>query len=432
MFCQIYSFFTQSVTVRYVIFGLFCFLGQLTAFNSYAQDTPDVDLIELSSEKEAPKKYEIDFFPVPVIESSPDEGTSYGILPISIFTNTKDQTIDYIIGGLTQWNNITKWSGAGIAYWYPDAKNNPDEVLSFYTEIAQRYYRELELRYFNPRLNDQFYVDAYFQWLKTPFRRFYGYGAGTNVGGESNYTSRNFKTDFTFGYYFNESLRLNIKESFVTTDLLTKAFNDTTDTLTRYGGLDGVFDSTHLIHELSLTYDSRPNGENSFEGTFAELAYFGSIKNFVSDTSYQGFRVEAHHMLPLIRDKLVSVLRFRLRDQYGSNMPFYLQSTLGGSNELRSFIPNRFTDTGKILFTYEQRIRVWSPTVVGTTVHLHVDPFVEVGRVFHHINNLGLEDYQANVGIGFRAFVPPNVLARVDMAYGSEGYSVYTTLGYPF
>ena len=429
MFCHFYSYLPKSVTVRYVIFALFCFSIFLTSTHSHAQD---LTTTETKPQKESQSGYDVDFFPVPVIENSPDEGTSYGLLPITIFTNKQDNTIDYIVGGLAQWTNITKWSGAGIAYWYPNAKKNPDEVLAFYAEIAQRYYREVEFRYFNPRLNNKFYIDAYSLFLKTPFRRFYGYGAQTTRGGQSNYTSRNFLTDLTFGYYFNRSLRLNIKESFTTTDLLTKAFNNTTDTLTRYGGQDGVFDSTHLIHELSLTFDNRPNGENSFKGSFAEVAYFGSIKNFLSDTSFQGFRFQALHMLPLIDKKLVSVFRFNLRDQYGSNMPFYLQSTLGGRDELRSFIPNRFTDTGKILFTYEQRIRVWSPTFAGTKVHLHVDPFVEVGRVFHHINNLGFDNYQANVGLGFRAFVPPNVLARVDVAYGSEGYSVYTTLGYPF
>jgi len=36
------------------------------------------------------------------------------------------------------------------------------------------------------------------------------------------------------------------------------------------------------------------------------------------------------------------------------------------------------------------------------------------------------------VGMGFRAKVPPSVLGRVDVGYGSEGLQVYTGLDYPF
>ena len=35
-------------------------------------------------------------------------------------------------------------------------------------------------------------------------------------------------------------------------------------------------------------------------------------------------------------------------------------------------------------------------------------------------------------GVGFRVFVPPNVLGRVDLAWGGEGLKAYVVLGYPF
>jgi hypothetical protein len=61
-----------------------------------------------------------------------------------------------------------------------------------------------------------------------------------------------------------------------------------------------------------------------------------------------------------------------------------------------------------------------------------MDPFVEVGGVFHHANNLGQSKFRGDGGIGFRFLVPPNVVARVDVAAGDEGYNVYTQLNYPF
>jgi hypothetical protein len=35
-------------------------------------------------------------------------------------------------------------------------------------------------------------------------------------------------------------------------------------------------------------------------------------------------------------------------------------------------------------------------------------------------------------GLGFRAWVRPNVLGRVDVAYATDGIKAYVMLGYPY
>jgi hypothetical protein len=34
--------------------------------------------------------------------------------------------------------------------------------------------------------------------------------------------------------------------------------------------------------------------------------------------------------------------------------------------------------------------------------------------------------------VGLRAWVHPNIVGRVDLAYGGEGIRAYVVLGYPF
>jgi hypothetical protein len=126
------------------------------------------------------------------------------------------------------------------------------------------------------------------------------------------------------------------------------------------------------------------------------------------------------------------VLRAYLQDIYGADVPFYMQSSLGGDRELRSFIPSRFIDNGKVIFTWEQRISIFKKSIFGIPVGLSLDPFIEVGTVFDNLKNLGDSKVQSAGGLGIRMLVPPTVVGRIDMAYGSEGYSVYTQLGYPF
>lgn len=301
-----------------------------------------------------------------------------------------------------------------------------------YFQWAQHYYREANVRYFNPHLGEKWYVDGSFIWLNTPFRRFFGYGSRTLETDESNYVSHGFNVTALAGYYVLPRFRINVSESFVQTNLKGQAIFDVSDTLTRYGGLDGVGDSSNFIHKVSLTYDSRPAGPNSREGFFAEGGYFFSLAPLGSDVNFQGISTEAIHLHSMFNERTTLVFRLFVQDIYGKDVPFYLQSSLGGDRELRSYIPNRFVDNGKLIFTWEQRISVLKKSIFGISTELWLDPFLEVGTVFDNFKNLGESKMQTVGGLGIRMLVPPTVVGRIDIAYGAEGYSVYTQLGYPF
>lgn len=378
------------------------------------------------------KDKELDFFPVPVFQTRPDEGQTYGLMPVLLFSDKETQAISSILAAIGQWNEVVGGSGALVFYHFFEPVKNPDQQLQVYMQWGQHFYREISARYFDPNFLGHFYLDGNFSWIQTPFRRFYGYGAASAEGAQSNFVSNNITGSVAFGYYFLKDLRLNLTESVVSTEVKTRAITDVADTLTAFAGVAGVESDTNLLHRLSLTYDSRPSGLNSHKGTLAEIAYFMSEKALGSDHSFRGYSIEAVQLFSYLNDRMTTAARFFMQDMYGSGIPFFMQSSLGGDKELRSFIPNRFTDTGKILFSLEQRMRVIRKTLFGIPAEFWVDPFLEVGRVFHHINHLGGDDYQTVGGLGLRFIVPPNVTARIDIAIGSEGYNVYTMLGYPF
>ena len=96
------------------------------------------------------KDKEISFFPIPVIETRPDEGQSYGAMPVVLFSDKETKSIDIILAALAQYNSVIKFSAAGIFYYFPDTKNNPNAFFQFYFEFAQKYYRELEIIYYDP------------------------------------------------------------------------------------------------------------------------------------------------------------------------------------------------------------------------------------------------------------------------------------------
>ena len=67
----------------------------------------------------------------------------------------------------------------------------------------------------------------------------------------------------------------------------------------------------------------------------------------------------------------------------------------------------------------------------GVTTDWRIDPFAAAGRVFGQIAR-PFSNVRLAAGVGFRAFVRPSVLARVDLAWAGEGVKAYVNLGYPY
>ena len=98
---------------------------------------------------------------------------------------------------------------------------------------------------------------------------------------------------------------------------------------------------------------------------------------------------------------------------------------------LRGFTEGRFVDRQAWTLELEQRIRVLRTHIFGVVADWRVDPFVAAGQVFDRLDDAASRPRTA-VGAGLRAFVHPNILGRVDVAYAGEGVKVYVELGYPY
>jgi hypothetical protein len=98
----------------------------------------------------------------------------------------------------------------------------------------------------------------------------------------------------------------------------------------------------------------------------------------------------------------------------GQDVPFYLQPTLGGNDDLRGFQRYRFHADNAFYATLEHRWHSFS----GMDVAL----FVDTGKVANAARLLYREDLRYSGGIGFRFKLGEKVIMRIDQAYGNEGY----------
>jgi Omp85 superfamily domain len=119
--------------------------------------------------------------------------------------------------------------------------------------------------------------------------------------------------------------------------------------------------------------------------------------------------------------------------------PAYKGASLGGLSRLRAYPATRFNDQAGILYTLEYRYLLnWNPLKnVTWGGKLQVDwfelvGFGELGRVAPSWNLSTLhENMKYDAGVGIRAMVN-NVVVRIDVAAGPEGFATQMFVGHPF
>ncbi|MBI4412348.1 MAG: hypothetical protein HY541_07690, partial [Deltaproteobacteria bacterium] len=98
-------------------------LALLTRLTPLGAGEPKKETVPTETKKGNPlfryfKDREIDVFPVPVWESRPDEGNTYGLMPVVLMSD-HDKQIKAIFAAIGQYNTITGVSGAALSYYYP-------------------------------------------------------------------------------------------------------------------------------------------------------------------------------------------------------------------------------------------------------------------------------------------------------------------------
>jgi outer membrane protein assembly factor BamA len=209
---------------------------------------------------------------------------------------------------------------------------------------------------------------------------------------------------------------------------------------TRFPQLKGLQrGSNDLLTRLLLSYDTRNSLNVPTRGTF--LSVWGGLtdKQFLSSVSYSMFGIEARQYLPLSQQL---TLAGHLAARYmpvGRQTPFWALSQLGGDRSevgyrqpLRGFGAERFIDRNLFAANAELRTRVLERDLFGTHAILEIAPFIDLGRVFHCMDENPLSGLHPVGGVGFRGVATPFVVGYVDIGYGNEGVAFFSGVNYPF
>jgi hypothetical protein len=330
-----------------------------------------------------------------------------------------------ILAPSLSWNKVVKITGTFRGYRYFTETRSLTLIASFSTHVN----RSVTAQYLeNTRLAKVFTTNAIIQAKQNIFYRFFGLGPHTHEDDESSYTRRFVRGYVRQGFNLWEGVNVAFVLEVRADGSRRQGVPNLPLAQDRYGATVSFAPAVIAAQGLSLSYDSRPHLDYSLSGFASELT--ATANEGIEGTD--SFARVIWHTRGLWNQTswLLGAARLYMEHVFGSDVSFYEQPALGGEWFMRGFTENRFIDRGAWTVDIEERIRLFRMHLFGVVSDWRIDPFVTVGQVYDRAQD-AFQRVQAAVGLGFRAWVHPNILGRVDAAWGGEGLKFYVVLGYP-
>jgi hypothetical protein len=139
-----------------------------------------------------------------------------------------------------------------------------------------------------------------------------------------------------------------------------------------------------------------------------------------NQANFHLLETQATYYQPITNGMRTLVFRVRNETAFPEDhqvVPFYLQPTLGGPDDLRGYDRYRFYANGNSVATAEYR---WS---VSQTVEMAI--FGDGGNVYQRPGLVGFRDLHGDGGIGFRIKNKQASVMRFDIGFSPEGVHVW-------
>jgi len=183
-------------------------------------------------------------------------------------------------------------------------------------------------------------------------------------------------------------------------------------------GVSDAFQPNYLHGELSITSDTRDHRSRPTSGGVYRAAWTDFVdQSSSSDTfNFRQLEAEGAQFIPMMDNWVIALHGWVVTSDvpHGHDVPFYLLPSLGGQNSLRSYSDYRFHDRALALVNAESRWTLFA--------HMDAAAFIDAGNVAPEFRDLNLN--KTSYGGGLRFHTEKATFARVDAAYGAEGWRV--------
>ena len=323
------------------------------------------------------------------------------------------------LGGLTTGSGFA----AGPQYLRRDFGDG-DLVIRGSARASLKRYQLFDLEISLPKLlRERLALDFFAVHRNYPRVDYYGPGPDSAKTGRSDFRLEDTAYDFAGGVkpwrylklggglgYLQVNVGPGADPRFISTDkIFTPAVTP---------GIDHQADFLRGGGFLQLDWRDNPGGPR--RGGNYVVRYQSYADRTLGRHSFRRLDLEAQQYLPFFNERRVIALRGKSVLTYtdtGQRVPFYLQPTLGGSDDLRGFRSYRFYDDDLIALNAEYRWESFS----GLDVAL----FADAGKVFPRRAQWNFKNLESAVGFGFRFNIRNNVFLRLDVGFSHEGHQIW-------
>ena len=176
---------------------------------------------------------------------------------------------------------------------------------------------------------------------------------------------------------------------------------------------------------LQFDYRDTPGDPHSGGNYIAQFSTYDDVLR--DHYSFDRLDLEVQQYIGFCNKLRVIALRARIAatsPHPGNQVPFYLQPTLGGPDDLRGYRFNRFYDNNSAVLNGEYRWQVFT----GLDMAL----FADAGQVFDRWQQINFRNLHADAGFGFRFKMNDAVFLRIDSGFSPEGFGVWLKFGNVF
>lgn len=375
------------------------------------------------------------FIPVPEVATDPNGGVTYGVLPVWLFTDNKNEISSILAPDINA--NSTLGPGGNFRYLaYPSSDTNWYVVAGAQETIA----RKVDLDYQTGRDRKKWWsFEGRFFFERDPTERFFGTGNHSHEGNQSNYTTEQLYGEAILGLNLSEKLQVSMMERPRYVRIQEGGFTSVPSIFNQFPHQKGLNGGSEVLSQWMIQYDSRDSVDIPRSGQLGRLYYGVADRRFGSSISYNRFGGEFREFYSVGHRITFAGHIFNEYEPAGGEIPFWSQARLGGDESiltdqetLRGYGTGRFIDNNLFVVNVEMRTRVWDKNIFGTHGILELAPFAEAGRVAHNLGYNPFSEMHPVGGIGFRGIAEPFVVGFVDVGWGGEGAAVFSGIDYPF
>ena len=375
------------------------------------------------------------FIPVPEVATSPNGGTTYGLMTVFLQHDDHGDVSSIIAPDIT--NNTTLGVGGDFRYLdYPSS--DVHWAVSGGAQLEKAH--NIDLTYSIGRDRQKWWsFDGELLWEDDPTERFYGVGNSSSQGNETNYATKQVFFRGLLGINVSEQFQLGVEARPRYVRIGSGAFDlpSPSQLFPKVKGLDGGSD---IYQELIADYDTRDSIDLPTQGGNYRLFAGFADRDLGSSFSYTRFGTELSHYFPFGKRFVLAAHTLIEYSPAGNETPFWSLARLGGEGSdffvdratNRGFGTARFSDNNIEAFNAELRTRVYTVNLFQTKADIELAPFFDVGKVSHEFTSNPVDNFHPAGGMGFRAIADPFVVGFVDVGYGDEGIAIFSGIDYPF